>query len=131
MIGVLSKNHALDHFSGFAEALETKEEIFFFKEKKENANFSIAAILNVTRAFSAPILFFLRCFCGTKKREKGIVVLVFVVYGRLLVTSIASTAIPTIITIMIAITPYINVVCDAIPLSGVAVGAAVGAEAPA
>jgi len=57
---------------GFAEALETKEENFYSLGEKENANSSIAAILNVTRAFSAPILLFLRCFCGTKKREKGI-----------------------------------------------------------
>jgi len=60
------------------------------------------------------------------KKRKWVLFFACFVYGRFLTISIASTAIPTIITMIIAMTPYINVVCDASPLSGVAVGAGVG-----
>ena len=53
------------------------------------------------------------------------------VYGRFLVTSIASTAPMMIITIIIAAIPYSTVSVDAKPVSGVAVGAVVAAGVPA
>ena len=49
------------------------------------------------------------------------------VYGRFLSVIIASAAIPTIMTIMIAIPMYMTVVCVAKPVSGVLVGAGVAA----
>ena len=115
-----------DFMVGFAEALETKEENFFsLGERKKNANSSIAAILNVTRAFSA-ILFissFFHVFKGLKKGKREFV-LVFVVYGCFLVTRTATTApMPTIRTMIMATIPYMTVVFEAKPLSGVAVGA--------
>jgi hypothetical protein len=60
------KNNLKTKLLKFAEALETKEEKFFFRRKKKNANSSIAAILNITRAFSAPILLFLHFFMVLK-----------------------------------------------------------------
>jgi hypothetical protein len=50
-------------------------------------------------------------------------------YGRFLVTSNATMAMPTMKTMIIATTAYMSVVFEAKPVSGVAVGAAVGAEA--
>lgn len=49
------------------------------------------------------------------------------IYGFLLSSIIASMAIPTIITIIVAIPMYITAFCVAIPVSGVAVGADVAA----
>ncbi len=46
-------------------------------------------------------------------------------------TRSASTAIPTIMTMMIAMPMYSSVDCVAMPLSGVDVGAVVGAGEPA
>ena len=103
-----------------------RKKAFLFRRKKKNENSSIAAILNVTRAFSATIfLHLLFVFLRGLKKGKGFVYSIFLVYGRFLVTSIASTAPIMIITIMIATPMYSSVVCVATPLSGVAVGAGV------
>ncbi len=67
---------------------------------------------------------FLSLLLQTKKRE-GIVGFAVLVYGCFLVTKIASTAPIMIMTMMIATSPYIRVLFEAKPLTGVAVGACV------
>ena len=57
--------------------------------------------------------------------------MVFLVYGRFLVTRIASTAPTMIITMIIATTPYSRAFWVERLLAGVAVGAVVGAGEPA
>ena len=99
---------------------------FLFRRKKKNANSSIAAILNVTRAFSAP--FASPSIFSKLKKEKWIVIAIFSPYGRFLVTSIARTTPIMTITMMIATIPYSSVVFDAKPESGVAVGGAVAPD---
>lgn len=75
-------------------------------------------------SFSSRFIAFLR----TKKRKGGCS-LAFLAYGCFRVTRSARTAIPMIIMMMIAMPMYSSVVCVATPLSGVAVGAGVGAVA--
>jgi len=65
----------------------------------------MANIVNLTRAFSALILF-LHCFLKTKKGERGIVVvLLFCFYGFFLSKSKPTMAIAMIITIITATIP--------------------------
>lgn len=60
---------------------------------------------------------------GAKKGKNGISFGLFsVFYGCFLVTSIASTAIPTIMTMMTAAPMYMSVAFEANPVIGVAVG---------
>jgi hypothetical protein len=62
-------------------------------------------------------------FLKDQKKGKGIVVLVLSFYGCFLVTSIASTTPMMTITMIIATIPYMSVLFEAKPESGVAVGA--------
>ena len=61
-----------------------------------------------------------------KKRE--ILYFAALAYGRFLTISAEMIAMPTIITMMIATSPYMSVVLEAKPDMGVAVGAVVGAD---
>jgi hypothetical protein len=103
---------------------------FLFRRKKKNR--ITAAILlfrDVNQSLLSHFSFStLIIFLGTKKRERDCV-WHFLVYGRFLVTSNASTAPIMIMTMMIATIPYSTVLFDAKPVVGVAVGAAV-ADAP-
>ena len=81
--------------------------------------------MNVTRAFSAPILFNLHflMFKFSKKGKKEFSFGVLSFYGCFLVTSIATTVMPTMKIMTIATIAYMTVVFEAKSLTGVAVGA--------
>ena len=81
-------------------------------------------ITDQTRALSAQS--FLRCFYGTKKGKRGLFV-VLTVYACFLVTTTKINAPMTIMMMAIAMIPYMTVVFEAKPVSGVAAGIAVAA----
>jgi len=102
---------------GFAEALETKE------EKRKCFSSSYFLFVNVTSFLSLNL--FLNRSLRTKKGGK-IFCFATLFYGCFLVTRIASTAPMMIMMMAIATIPYMTVVFEAKPVSGVAVGAGVG-----
>jgi len=115
-------------FLGFAEALETKEENFFLREKEKCKLFFNCSFIEFNQSLLSAKLF----SNNSEILKKGKVFLFWIlVYGRFLL-SISMIAAPiTIITMIIATSPYMSVVFEAKPLSGVAVGAAVASVAPA
>ena len=87
-------------------------------------HFSIAAICDFNQSLLGRF-FLLQVTKGLKKGKE--VFLVFSFYGRFLVTSTETKAMPMMRTIMMATIPYMTVVFEARPASGVAAGAAVAA----
>ena len=87
----------------------------------------VVAILNLTRAFSAPV-FSLLLFRGLKKGESR-VAFIDSLHGRFLSVRTASTVTHMTITIITAAIPNSTVPVDARPVTGADVGAGVGAAA--
>jgi hypothetical protein len=93
----------------------------FIGEKERIAK---ALVVNLTRAFSALILFSI-AFSELKKGRKVVFVFASTAYGRFLSISMITAPI-MIITIITAAIPNSTVPVDARPVTGGAVGAGVG-----
>ena len=105
--------------------------LWTLKEKRPNANGptgAIAVLSELNQSLLSPSLFSI-AFEGLKKGERFCFGRLF--YGRFLVTRIASTAPMMIMTTTIATIPYMTVVFEAKPVSGVAAGAEVAPGRPA